>query len=823
MRRRASVTVVFSLVFMLVFSFILSFFELAAYTARASYHAAAGRLATENYFAAFLEPLYEQYHIFAREVPAGEERLAWTQACIAEDITYMTKKGEDEKSLLLRAGAEVFVTSATVLSEYDATGFYSQAVTAMKYRSVLEVAELLKEMAGMTEQVNANLEVAAAKTATDSAYGLVDERILKLIELVDGINVVQYEKFLHGKNTYFQMDRYVKYFCTDMEGAADYFDRAEVYQAFQNNSENPVETLENLVFEIKTLAAAMKLREEQEEVCEKRLREISRIVTQMQAEKIWRANDKDKYVTELGILQAEIAELRLAEEEEAEKRLAEKQEREAELVKKIEELDAQEEQDDALVMELSAEQFDLNLTLAALGREKLKQEQKAKELGKEEEQFLKRCSAVKDICVEARACAEEIQKELETAKKVKNTCEIVLNGVKSVLGKETTAEYQKELEKFTFYESAKGYDFDRIQQTLSENERLLNGMGQQIRGTDRTSLLAAADGLFKEKELLAAYSFTGLKLNYGEMSIGENLYGGVSDLVSDKVAEGLLGFLTTEEVSEKSLEVSYLPSKLRYAEESFDIFSLLGADMSSIFEELGKMLPQGGSIDSIANGVSDAVLFHSYLMTHFSNYREKKENGALSYEQEYLIAGKVSDKENLSAVAMRLLAIRTILHFISLYTDNERKAPVEQAALAACGLIGLPALKSLVVFLLLFVWAVEEAVVDIAALLLGTRLSLYPGKGGGSLSFPELLLFSKSYVAEKAAQKKDARGVSFGYKEYLHFFIFVTPKEDKCFRALDLIQENLRLSYHTSFRIKRCVWKVKYKVDGRQYEYAYEN
>ena len=66
MRQKGSVTVVFSFVFILMFGFILSFFEMAAYTARSAYHASAALLATENYFAAFLKPLYEEYHIFGR-------------------------------------------------------------------------------------------------------------------------------------------------------------------------------------------------------------------------------------------------------------------------------------------------------------------------------------------------------------------------------------------------------------------------------------------------------------------------------------------------------------------------------------------------------------------------------------------------------------------------------------------------------------------------------------------------------------------------------------------------------------------------------------
>ena len=221
-------------------------------------------------------------------------------------------------------------------------------------------------------------------------------------------------------------------------------------------------------------------------------------------------------------------------------------------------------------------------------------------------------------------------------------------------------------------------------------------------------------------------------------------------------------------------------------------------------------------------GITDPILFQSYLFTHFSNYQEENPEGALSYELEYLVGGKDSDKENLSAVAMRLCVIRTVLHFVSLYSDSERKAPVEQAALAACGAIGLPALKSIAVFLLLFVWALEEAMIDTAAFLQGKKLLLYPGKNGGSLTFPDILRFSKSFILEMAEKKENAKGLVLGYHEFLHLFVFLMPKGEKSYRALDLMQENMRKAYGDSFRINRCVWKISYRVNGKEYTYAYE-
>lgn len=112
--------------------------------------------------------------------------------------------------------------------------------------------------------------------------------------------------------------------------------------------------------------------------------------------------------------------------------------------------------------------------------------------------------------------------------------------------------------------------------------------------------------------------------------------------------------------------------------------------------------------------------------------------------------------------------------------------------------------------------------IDTAAFLQGKRLLLYPGKNGGSLSFREILMFSKTFVLEKAKQKKDDKGLAFGYNEFLHLFLFLTPKEDKKYRAADLIQENMRNIYQKEFRLNHCVWKILYRVDERPYVYAYE-
>lgn len=820
MRQSGAVTVFFSLIFMVLFSFILSFFEMAAYTARSSYHASATLLAVENYFAAYLSPLYKEYHIFGREVPAGEDAVDWTERNIAEDVSYMTVKQEGEKSLLLRSGADFNVTSVSSLTDNKLEGFYTQAITAMKYRAAPEVITILAEFAGMTEQADAHMEIAAAKAATDSAYAKVDEKILHLMELVDGVDIEKYKKYLGGKNVVFQKEAYVKYFCTDPVGAASFFDRTQVYRAFLSNHENPYEAIHLLSERTELLLTEMENRENQEMICRSRLAAIKGQL----AVKATEISQLSQSISDVSLqCIAMMSELeKMLMEEGNEKEAIEYAMQVNALGDAISVMETQKQQCEKEVEALEAEEKEWEKEQKELEKKEKEQEKQAKALMKEEKVFVQQSETIRDICGETYEYVNEVREELERAKEVKKTCEKVLDSLQCVIGEEAAQEYRSDLNSYLFYEDIDGYDFDAMRQTLSENKARLWNISTQIIGTDTASLRRALSGLQQEAESVRTYSFYGLKLNYGEMSLEDNLYDGVESMISEEVANGFLGFLTEKELSKKEIDTSYLPSGFRYEEENFDLLSLLGTDMSGIFEELQALLPEKTSLSTIVNSASDTILFHSYLATHFGDFLEENGDGSLSYETEYLIEGKATDRENLSSVTMRICAIRTILHFISLYTDSTKKETAEQAALAACGIIGLPALKSVVAYLLLFIWAFEEAMIDTAAFLQGKRLLLYPGKYGGSLALREILMFSESFVLEKATQKKDEKGLAFGYDEYLHLFVFLTPKENKKYRAADLIQENLRELYRESFRISRCVWKISYCTDRKDYGYVYE-
>lgn len=819
--KRGSVTVVFSLVFLILLSFILSFFEMAAYTARMAHHAAASVLAVENYFAGYLNPLYEEYHLFGREVPVGVSALPWTEQTIKSDLIYMTGKETNTKSLLLRSPAEFSVETMETLTSKEGEGFYSQAVTAMKYRGILEVKELLEEFRNVTKQADSQMQILAAKTATDTAYAKVEEKLLDLIGKVDGVKISEYELFLRGEATVFMADAYAKYYYSDGAEAAGSFERTEVYQAFCGKSKNAVTILEDFAARAAALSIETRNRE-QEELEYSLARDNAEFVQGENVKEIARLEQEtEKLEKEIEDQEKQLKKLKKAKKKDEEKINALTEAIQAKKLT-IEENIVMAEACWKTIFACGEEITGYTAELTRLGGVRTEQEKTRAKLSTEEDAFLLQCGNAAVKCDEAVNLLTEIQGELELAKKVKADFEGVLNTVALVFGEDAVKEYRKELATYTVYESAGTYDFQRMKTTLQTNAAVLRGMTKQIGGLYSSSLLQAANDLEDQAEKFEDYSFEGLRLNYGKMSLGINAYERVTDMVKKEAGMGFLQLLTEEPLSEKTLEKSFLPSGFRYgAEAQQSPFSMLGMESETIMEELRAMLPQDASFTDVVGAVTDSVLFHSYLVSHFSDYTSPNEVGALSYETEYLINGAMEDTTNLAGVAMRICGIRAVLQFVSLYGDSARRMQAEQAALAACGVIGLPALVNVVTVALLLVWAVEEAVVETAALLLGKKLPFYPGSTK-SVAFSDLFLFSGSFVRNRAKMKAEATGVGFGYGEYLQLLLLTTKKEKKCYRAMDLVQENMRIYYKDSFRLDRCVWKVNYKTNGRSYSYSYD-
>ena len=176
-----------------------------------------------------------------------------------------------------------------------------------------------------------------------------------------------------------------------------------------------------------------------------------------------------------------------------------------------------------------------------------------------------------------------------------------------------------------------------------------------------------------------------------------------------------------------------------------------------------------GAQGNVSETLTGKWLFASYLTKHFSDYVECQNTHPLSYEIEYLLAGKSSDYENLRWVAKRLLAIRLGINYTFLQTDEERLAKAETISIAASTLMLAPEAKEIIKQALLFYWAYEDSVKDLQILYQGGKVPL--------------------------VSKKEESGIS--YEGYLRALLAAEQTKTLCMRALDLLELNLGIQVDT--------------------------
>lgn len=207
-------------------------------------------------------------------------------------------------------------------------------------------------------------------------------------------------------------------------------------------------------------------------------------------------------------------------------------------------------------------------------------------------------------------------------------------------------------------------------------------------------------------------------------------------------------------------------------------------------------------------GITANLYFASYLLEKFGSVDQPHTEGKLSYELEFILNGKDSDRENLEAVLRKLLGIRFAANYGYLLTDNEKKAEAGAMALALAGVIALPALTEVIKQGILLAWAFGESIMDLRALVSGGRVSLVKGREEWQLSLDGLLKLGTAEDTGTAQQTE--KGLS--YKEYLRMLLTFEKQEDCSMRSLAMLENRIREKVGDSFQADYCISKIKIKA-----------
>ncbi len=344
-------------------------------------------------------------------------------------------------------------------------------------------------------------------------------------------------------------------------------------------------------------------------------------------------------------------------------------------------------------------------------------------------------------------------------------------------------------------------DFDGMRNTLEKDKVILDEI---------TSILESSGEIenYESPEIpVSEYSFEKLWFDYSGIQLKSN---GLNPLKSLKtlIESGVSGLVlpSCAEVSEKEIKGDDLPSNTIgiTADDSAGLSANI--DSSSILS-LFKDSPLGAAKELLLEGtdaIAEKAAYLAYLTDHFGSY-VKESDKALKYELEYILSGEPTDKENLNSFINRLVLVRTAFCLIHVLSDSDKCTKAKAFAAAALGFTGLPVLVEVAKFIVLFLWAFDEAMIETSAIMQGKKVAVMPDKTTFQVGFEEILFMTPAAIEAKAENRPEPVAPGLDYNTYLLLFLLLEKEETQNMRTMDMIQENLRLK-DDNFRMAGLVY-----------------
>ena len=221
-------------------------------------------------------------------------------------------------------------------------------------------------------------------------------------------------------------------------------------------------------------------------------------------------------------------------------------------------------------------------------------------------------------------------------------------------------------------------------------------------------------------------------------------------------------------------------------------------------------------IKDVLKGGKDELLQMKYMKNHFQSAVSQSEDddSFFKYELEYILAGKTSDEGNLKSTKNRIIAIREAMN-IAYINQNPQ---MRDLALTIAELISSPAAAPATQQALIAAWAYAESVNDYRLLVHGKKVPLMKDDDSWAVNLKSIITNPNPEYIDKNNEKGNT------YNEYLQAMIFLTNKDNRLLRMMDLIEINMKYCYYGNFSISSHYTGIDYSMDvnGRTHNFSAE-
>lgn len=363
-------------------------------------------------------------------------------------------------------------------------------------------------------------------------------------------------------------------------------------------------------------------------------------------------------------------------------------------------------------------------------------------------------------------------------------------------------------------DGAKTYDFAGMKKTLEKNKEILSPIYDMTKRMPDSMQKWLSVG--EVRNMLGGYSIRGLELDYSTVRKSTAANTSFWQNIKSIVTEGIIGgvYPSGETLSKTSIRWEpELPSTIVEEDlESLYVFPDLveeGSLSTSLLQDLMEGNLLRNMLNRLADGIvdlSEKLLLVTYFTTHMSNYSDKTYSGVLHYEQEYLLFGKYSDDQNQRSATLGILGIRVLMNILHVFTDSVKRTEALEVAAVLLAAVPFAALVKVVQYLILTIWAIQNAYLETAEILQGKEVPILVTAGSFQLSLANAAAMSRDKRTRMAKEYSPPPGFRIGYKHYLMIFMLLRDSDTMVGRALDLIQVNIRAKYEPKFLIRDCIY-----------------
>lgn len=760
--------------------------------------------AVESVMADFYRPLFDEYGIYAIDSGFGQRR-GGTDGIRKLIEEYAAENSDGVTMNTCRISTQVALTDG------EGEEFISQAVEAQEAVMVEGAVETLLKKFDLIGEQSETAKVLERKTELESRLAVIDTYTVELMRLIDGVSI-DVSGMIKGGTPVGISDSFVKRFFVKTVSMADAgINNADIFTRLSSLYENPCRQAEELATVASEYADSMERRDALYE-------ELATVRH------------------EIGLVQDDIAKIQKASEVGEDSDINQKAD--AAGLKDAYEVQLRKMEEQLETLESAATNLESEYEMSSIDTARLAQD------------CTERASHLSHLCGTAVLRANEARNVINAVTKLQESLrsevaefESLLNLLEEIIDKDTFAGLSESLT------NMKGYvgleytgvvpDYVLIDETLEYDERLISKSGA-FDVLARVPSLAGEVRRWAERSAALAdgfsdFSYEGLYFDYSVMpadSVNDELVGLARDGILEALSNGFLKLVlpANGEISKAILDTGLLPELAKTEDEIADPQSLAESiDVSggesvltsaaggSAISQFGELLKGG------AEEVYEKSILALYLRNHFDSYAKANTSGehVLKYEQEYLLCGNPEDETNLAGALTQILLIRLASAGIYTMTNRNMTEKAKLAANATVGFLGLPFLTILVRILILTVWALEQALVETAAIACGKRVSLITTESDFCIQFHEIVTFSPETVKEKAESFTEG-SVYFSYEDYLTLLTLIKSEKKLAGRAMNLIQENLRYKYDEDFLICNCVVRITADAEFASEKYLYK-